>query len=53
MLSTGELYNDLGADYHARRNPERQTKRLVSQLEALGHHVTLQPTATAGAVAAV
>jgi transposase len=42
MLSTGELYNDLGADYHARRNPERQTKRLVSQLEALGHHVTLQ-----------
>jgi len=42
MLSTGELYNDLGADYHARRNPERQTKHLVSQLEALGHHVTLQ-----------
>jgi transposase len=36
MLSTGELYND----YHARRNPERQTKRLVSQLEALGHQVT-------------
>ena len=42
MLSTGELYNDLGSDYHAHRNPERQTKRLVRQLEALGHHVTLQ-----------
>ena len=42
MLSTGELYNDLGADYHARRNPERQTRRLVAQLESLGHSVTLQ-----------
>jgi transposase len=42
MLSTGELYNDLGADYHARRNPERQTKRLFSRLGALGHHVALQ-----------
>jgi transposase len=52
MLTTGELYRDLGSDYHARRNPERQTKRLVSQLEALGHAVTLQPTATATAVVA-
>jgi hypothetical protein len=26
-----------------RQNPDRQTKRLVRQLEALGHHVTLQP----------
>ena len=42
MLSTGELYTDLGGDYYARRNPERQTKRLVAQLERLGHTVTLQ-----------
>ena len=42
MLTTGELYRDLGGDYYARRNPERQTKRLVRQLEALGHIVTLQ-----------
>ena len=42
MLTTGEIYTDLGGDYFARRNPERQTKRLVAQLERLGHSVTLQ-----------
>jgi transposase len=42
MLSTGELYNDLGADYFRKRDPERITKRLVAQLESLGHTVTLQ-----------
>ncbi|MCA1678699.1 MAG: IS110 family transposase [Actinobacteria bacterium] len=41
MLATGETYRDLGADYYTNRNPERQTKRLVAQLERLGHHVTL------------
>jgi transposase len=41
MLSTGETYRDLGADYFTQRNPERQTKRLVKQLERLGHTVTL------------
>ena len=39
MLSTGELYNDLGGDYFQRRDPERQTKRLVAQLQRLGHTV--------------
>jgi transposase len=42
MLTTGELYTDLGGDYYARRNPERQTKRLIAQLERLGHKVTLE-----------
>ena len=41
MLSTGEIYNDLGGDYYQRRDPERQTKRLVAQLQRLGHTVTL------------
>ncbi len=45
MLSTGELYTDLGGDYFHRRDPERTTKRLVAQLEALGHHVTLEAAA--------
>jgi transposase len=45
MLSTGELYRDLGGDYYSRRNPERQTKRLVSQLQRLGHTVTLKKAA--------
>jgi len=42
MLSTGEPYKDLGGDYFRKRDPERLTKRLVVQLEALGHSVTLQ-----------
>src|SRR3954470_1904169 len=41
MLTTGETYRDLGGDYFTKRDPERQTKRLVKQLERLGHHVTL------------
>jgi transposase len=45
MLSTGELDNDLGGDYYQRRDPERTTKRLVAQLQALGHHVTLEVAA--------
>jgi transposase len=44
MLTTGELYNDLGGDYFSRRNPDRQIKRLIAQLERLGQQVTLQPT---------
>jgi transposase len=42
MLTTGELYNDLGGDYFRKRDPERITKRLIAQLQALGHHVTLE-----------
>lgn len=45
MLSTGELYADLGPDHFARHDPKRQTKRLVAQLERLGHSVTLQEAA--------
>jgi transposase len=44
MLSSGELYADLGNDHFARRDPERQTRRLVAQLERLGHQVTLAET---------
>jgi transposase len=42
MLSTGETYRDLGGDYYARRDPQRATRRLVTQLQRLGHTVTLQ-----------
>jgi transposase len=42
MLTTGELYRDLGGDYFRKRDPERATKHLVRQLEALGHRVTLE-----------
>ena len=45
MLSTGELYTDLGGDYFRKRDPERATRRLIAQLEALGHKVILEPVA--------
>jgi transposase len=45
MFTTGQTYHDLGGDYFQRRDPERATNRLVARLEALGHHVTLQPAA--------
>jgi transposase len=36
-------YHELGGDYYARRSdPERMTRRLVAQLERLGHKVTLE-----------
>ncbi len=41
MLSTGELYRDLGGDFFTRRDPQRQTRRLIAQLERLGYTVTL------------
>lgn len=47
MLTTGELYRDLGGDYFQRRDPEQTTRRLVRQLEALGHHVTLETAVAA------
>jgi transposase len=43
MLTNGELYRDPGPDYFTRQNPDRVTKRLIRQLEALGHHVTIEP----------
>jgi transposase len=43
MLRDDVAYQDLGADYFARRSdPERTTRRLVAQLQRLGHKVTLE-----------
>jgi transposase len=36
---------DLGGDYFAQRDGDRQRQRLVSQLQALGFRVTLDPIA--------
>ena len=42
MLSTGEPYRELGADYYTRRSdPEHQARRLTRQLETLGYTVSL------------
>lgn len=46
ILSEGVPHQDLGADYFTRRdNPAAHTRRLVRQLEGLGHKVTLEPLA--------
>jgi transposase len=45
MLQTGETDHDPGGDHYQRRDPERQTKRLVAQLERLGHTLVLQEAA--------
>jgi transposase len=45
MLSNGELYRDAGGDYFTRRDPARTTRRLIAQLERLGHTVTIQQAA--------
>jgi transposase len=46
ILATGKPYEELGADYFATRlDPEREARRLIAKLEALGHTVTLTPAA--------
>jgi hypothetical protein len=38
-------YRDLGGDLFVRRDTDRARQRAIAQLQALGYHVTLQPTA--------
>ena len=46
MLSTGEIYNDLGGDYFdKRRTSTAHQRRLIAQLEAIGYDVTITPKA--------
>ena len=46
VLATGKPYGELGSDYFtSRMDPERETRRLIAKLEALGHSVSLQPAA--------
>jgi transposase len=53
ILKNEVPYQDLGGDYFARRaDPERLARRLVAQLERLGHTVTLETSTADGAAAA-
>jgi hypothetical protein len=46
VLATDTPYADLGPDFYDRRgDPERETRRLIAKLEALGHSVTIEPAA--------
>jgi transposase len=47
-LTTGALYEDPGADYYRRHiDPDREAKRLLARIEALGFDVSLTPKAAA------
>ena len=45
VLKRGTTYQELGPNFLDRLEPERLTRQLVKRLEALGHKVTLEPTA--------
>ncbi|MCU1666601.1 MAG: hypothetical protein QOI36_1502 [Pseudonocardiales bacterium] len=47
VLAETTAYRDLGSDYFTRRidNPEARKRRLIHELEALGHKVTIEPNA--------
>jgi transposase len=46
ILASDSPYADLGADFYDRRSdPQRETRRLIAKLEALGHTVTIGPAA--------
>ena len=45
LMRDDVTYTELGADYFARRDRDRTTRRHVKQLEALGYVVTLQSAA--------
>ena len=48
ILKNEQAYDELGGDYFIRReDQERVARRLVRQLERLGHQVTLEPLAEA------
>jgi transposase len=47
VLKKGQPYQELGADYLDRLEPERRKRYLIRQLESLGHKVTLEPKAVA------
>jgi transposase len=46
ILATGKPYHELGADYFTSRlDPEREARRLLAKLEALGVRVTVEDAA--------
>jgi len=45
MPKRDEPYHDLGADWHSRRSNEAHARRLIAQLERLGHTVIIDPVA--------
>ena len=47
MITTGEVFTDLGADYYVRLDPEKAKKRAIRQLQTLGYEVTITSSVAA------
>ncbi|MEV6679649.1 IS110 family transposase [Streptomyces erythrochromogenes] len=47
MLTDNKPYHELGGAYFTQRDPERATRRAITQLNQLGYTVTLNPMETA------
>jgi transposase len=45
VLTNDRNYHDLGSGWYDAWDPKARTQSLIRQLEALGHHVVLQPAA--------
>ncbi|GAB3609406.1 IS110 family transposase [Humibacter ginsengiterrae] len=45
MLRNGEAYDEPGADYYTRHNPQRTRTRAIRDLESLGYQVAITPVA--------
>ena len=45
MAHTGAEYDDPGADYYTRRDPEHVKRHAMNQLQQLRYDVTLNPIA--------
>ncbi len=45
MLKDGTFYQDLGADYFARRNPKREAEKLAKRIRSLGFDVDIRAAA--------
>ena len=45
LLANDCDYAELGGDFFVRRDSDQARQRAVAQLQALGYHVTLEPTA--------
>lgn len=43
MMARGQRYQDLGADYYERRNPEALALKWAKRIEKLGYRVSLEP----------
>ncbi len=46
-LKRGTTYEEVGADFLDRLEPERLSRQLVNRREKLGHRVTLEPAPAA------